>query len=51
MKINIIKVLKSINIFKELSKFGLIMPVAFLLTPMFNFNTKIGIYLSIFALL
>ncbi|GKZ04246.1 hypothetical protein [Paraclostridium bifermentans] len=41
---------KAFNLLKELSKFGLIMPVAFLLAPMFNFNTKIGIYLSILAL-
>lgn len=40
---------KIFNILKELSKFGLIMPIGFLLAPVFNFNTKIGIYLSIFV--
>nr|WP_284693895.1 hypothetical protein [Paeniclostridium ghonii] len=38
---------KIFNILKELSKLGLIMPIAFLLAPVFNVNTKIGIYLSI----
>ena len=35
---------------KELSKLGLIMPISFLLAPLFNFNTKFGIYLSIISL-
>ncbi|MCU9816669.1 hypothetical protein [Paraclostridium sp. AKS73] len=41
---------KVFSVLRELSKFGLIMPIAFLLAPMFNFNTKLGIYLSIFTL-
>lgn len=44
------KYLKLVNILKELVKFGLILPLAFLLAPILNLNTQIGIYISIIAI-
>jgi hypothetical protein len=41
---------KTFDILKELSKFGLILPLAFLMAPLLNFNTQIGIYISIIAI-
>ena len=41
---------KMFNILKELIKFGLILPLAFLLAPILNFNTQLGIYISITAI-
>ncbi|MEG2984054.1 MAG: hypothetical protein RR835_05095 [Peptostreptococcaceae bacterium] len=38
---------KVCNGLKEVSKFGLILPLAFLLAPILNLNTPIGIYISI----
>ncbi|WP_250673235.1 hypothetical protein LZ906_005850 [Paraclostridium ghonii] len=35
------------NILKELSKFGIIIPIAFLLGPILNLNSQLGIYISI----
>ncbi|GAA0711971.1 membrane protein [Paraclostridium ghonii] len=35
------------KILKELSKFGIIMPIAFLLGPILNLNSQLGIYISI----
>ncbi len=41
------KIDKVFYVFKELNKFGIIMPAAFLLGPILNLNSKIGIYTSI----
>lgn len=35
------------NILKELLKFGLIMPLAFLIAPILNLNSNLGIYVTI----
>ncbi len=42
--------LKLSNILKELVKFILILPLAFLIAPILNLNTQIGIYISIIAI-
>lgn len=41
---------KTCNALKEVSKFGLILPLAFLLAPILNLNTPVGIYISITAI-
>ncbi|EPZ59179.1 putative membrane protein [[Clostridium] sordellii ATCC 9714] len=45
-----VKYEKACNLAKEISKFGLILPLGFLLAPILNLNSPIGIYVSISAI-
>ncbi|WP_338558238.1 hypothetical protein QJR60_10675 [Paraclostridium sordellii] len=45
-----VKYEKACNLVKEISKFGLILPLGFLLAPILNLNSPIGIYVSISAI-